>query len=275
LVLGIGHNFDEVSGGVLSDKQSKDTTDVLVGVNQLLGPKTVLTANLTFGYADGYLNDPYRRTDFLLTDSPDPIFSDPGAVNPVSESRPRHRFKQAGLVQLTQFVTPLNASVEGTYRLYHDDWGIWANTVSLTWFQKLGKHLTLSPNFRYYRQSEADFYAASFRGVSFEQYTGGTQAGFVDGVFVGFQGDPGYPAPGDPGATFVDVPARPTYYSSDYRLSEFEAFTYGVGAQVRIAEHFTIDLGYRRYEMHGLDGSTPSQAYPSANVFTIGCGIWF
>jgi len=277
LVLGAAHNFDEVGGGVLvsSPWQDKNTSDFLLGLNQLLSPKTVLSVNLSLGYADGYLNDPYRLTTFILPNSPDPIFADPGQVNPVAESRPRHRFKQTGYTSLTQFVTPLNASVEGSFRLYHDDWGIWANTVSLTWFQKLGTHFTLAPNFRYYWQSAADFYGPGFTGVSFDQYANGTQLAFQDGVFAAFQGDPGYPAPGTPGVQFVNSPARPTYFSSDYRLSEFQAFTFGVSGQVRIAQHFTIDLGYRRYEMQGLDSVTPRSAYPSANVFTIGCGVWF
>jgi hypothetical protein len=275
LVLGASHNFDWVGGGVLDHYRSKDTTETLVGVNQLLGPKTILSLNLSLGYADGYLNDPYRLTTFYLPDSPDPIFSDPASVNPIAESRPRHRFKQSGLVSLTHFFTPANASLEGSYRLYHDDWGIWANTLSLTWFQKLGKRVTLSPTFRYYWQSAADFYSPGFHGVSFDQYAGGTQVAFEDGVFVGFAGDPGYPAPGTPGVQFVNVPARPAYYSSDYRLSEFQAFTYGVGAQVQIIEHFSVELAYKRYVMEGLDNVTPRSAYPSANIFTIGCSVWF
>jgi hypothetical protein len=275
LVLGASHNFDEVGGGVLKHFRYKGTSEGLVGVNQLLGPKTVLSVNASLGYSEGYLNDPYRSATFLLPNSPDPIFADPAFINPIPESRPRHRFKESGFVSLTQFITPLHASVEGSYRLYHDDWGIWANTASLTWFQKLGKHLTLAPNFRYYRQGAADFYAPGFNGVSFAQYAGGTQAAFQEGVFVGFAGDPGYPAAGDPGVQFVNVPARPSYYSADYRLSELEAFTYGVNLQVRIAEHFTVDAGYRRYEMSGLDKVTPRSAYPSANIFTIGCGVWF
>ena len=178
-------------------------------------------------------------------------------------------------MSLTQFVPLLNASVEGTYRLHHDDWGIWANTVTLTWFQKFGEHFTLAPNFRYYRQGKADFYSPGFRGVSFGQYADGTQAFFQDGFFVGFQGDPDLPAPSTPGVQVIDSPARPSYYSADYRLSEFEAFTFGIGAQIRIAEHFTLEMGYKRYEMHGLDGSTSQAAYPSAHVFSIGCGVWF
>ena len=275
LILGAAQNYDEVGGGVLKDWQYKTTSDFLVGVNQLLGPKTVLSVNLSLGYADGYLNDPYRLVTFYMPNSPDPIFADPGAINPVAESRPGHRFKGSAYTSLTHFVTPLNASVEGTYRLYHDDWGVWANTVSLTWFQKLGKHVTLSPMFRYYWQSAADFYSPGFPGVSFDQYAGGTEAAFENGTFIGFAGDPGYPAPGTPGVEFMNVPARPSYYSADYRLSELQAFTYGIGAQVRFLEHFTVNLEYKRYDMQGLDGKTPSSAYPSANVFSIGCGVWF
>jgi hypothetical protein len=275
LILGAGHNFDSVAGGPLTVFERKDATDLIIGINQLLSPSTVLTANLGFGYSDGFLADPYRVASFTLDDSPDPIFSDPSQTLPQTESRPRHRFKQTGYLALTQGVKPLNASVEAEYRLYHDDWGIIANTVGLTWYQKITKHLTLSPNVRYYRQSAADFYAPSFRGVSFSQYAGGTQAAFLGGSFFAFADDPAFPAPGDPAFEIIDVPARPSYYSADYRLSEMEAFTYGIGAQVRIMDHVTIDAAYKRYIMRGLDGVTSKTAYPTADVFTIGMGVWF
>jgi hypothetical protein len=58
-------------------------------------------------------------------------------------------------------------------------------------------------------------------------------------------------------------------------LSELQAWTFEIGAQIRIADRVTIDAAYKRYEMHGLDGVTPQAAYPSANVFAIGAGIWF
>lgn len=275
LVLGAAHNFDSVKGGPVKTFEQKGATDFLIGINQILTPTTVFTANLTLGYSDGYLADPYRIVSFILPDSPDPIFSDPSQTIPSSESRPGHRFKQAGFFSLTQAIKPLHASVEAEYRLYHDDWGILANTVSLTWFQKLGKWITLSPNIRYYRQTEADFYAAAFRGLSFSQYASGTQVAFQSGFFYAFADDPAFPAPGDPAFVIVDSPARPSYYSADYRLSELEAWTFGIGAQLRIMERFTIDAAFKRYEMNGLDGITPASAYPSANVFTIGCGLWF
>lgn len=276
LVLGVAHNFDSVGGGALAGWEDKDTTDFLVGVNQLLGPRTVFTANLTFGYADGYLADPYRRVSFILPESPDPIFSDPGQVNPVTEKRPEHRFKQVGYFSVMHSVDAAHGSLEASYRPYHDDWGIWSHTVGLTWFQKLGSRVTLSPTFRYYYQSAADFYAPAFHGVSFEDYANGTRVAFDNGVFVGFEGDGSFPAPADE-ANFqiLSVPGRPDYYSADYRLSELQAFTYGIGARIKVCDHFTVDLAYKRYEMQGLDGVTPSAAYPTADVFTIGCGILF
>ena len=249
---------------------------MLIGLNQLLSPKTVLSVNLTLGYADGYLDDPYRRTTFLLPDSPDPIFSDSASVNASAEHRPSHRFKQVGYTSLTQFIKPLDASIEGSYRLYHDDWGILANTVSITWNQKLGRHLTLSPLFRFYHQTAASFYAPSFQGVSFDEYAGGTRVAFQDGAFIGFEGDPGFPTTSEEKAyNILTVPARPQYYSSDYRLSEFEALTVGITGQIKLGEHVTLDLGYKRYKMHGLDALTPRAAYSSANILTIGCGLWF
>ena len=129
----------------------------------------------------------------------------------------------------------MNASVEGTYRYYHDSYGIIANTVELTWLQKLGAMFVVSPSFRYYRQQAAHFYGIQF--------------------------------PGDP----VNDPSRaPRFYSSDYRLSFLEAFTVGLQTDVRIRDSLDLHLGYQHYWMHGLDHVTLQSTYPSANIFSIG-----
>lgn len=275
ILIGGAYNSDSVSGGRLRKFLHKETYDFLLGVTQVITPTTLLTANLTLGNADGYLADPYRVASFILPDSPDPIFSDPSLTIPKSEVRPGHRFKQVGFFSVTQGIKRLKASVEADYRIYHDDWGVLGNTVSLTWFQKVTRHLTLAPTVRYHRQSAADFYGPWFRGLTFDQYAGGTQVAFQDGFFYGFGDEPGFPWPAEPRITVVDAPARPRYFSADYRLSELEAWTFGIGARLRIKEHVTIEAGYKRYEMRGLDGVTPAAAYPKANVFTIGLGIWY
>ena len=241
LNVGWSHNWDKVYNDSrrLGIKGHKDSDDFLIGVNQLLSPKTVLTANFTFGNARGYLADPYKGMVFdAYPQYYDP--SDPSSPNPAyfDEKRPRHRERYIGYVSLTQYITPLQASLEGSYRFYHDSYGITAHTLGLTWYQKIGKHVTVAPLFRYYRQSGADFYRTQM---------------------------PGWPWD----------PTTPPYYSADYRLSELESFTCGVSVNVKVTDWLTIDAAYKRYVMQGLDSITSSSAYPSAHIVTIGARLWF
>ena len=71
------------------------------------------------------------------------------------------------------------------------------------------------------------------------------------------------------------MPAHPSYFSSDYRLSELDTLTYGVVASWRVHDRFSLEAAYKRYEMRGQDGATPASAYPSAHIFTLGFGLWF
>jgi len=229
----------------LTTIEHKTTDDFLFGVTQLLGPKTLLTANFTYGHAHGYLDDQYKGVFF--EDYPQ-FFPDTLTLFP--EKRPRQRDKQILYLALNQAVTPLRGSVEGSYRLYRDDFGITAHTVGLTWLQKIGRIFVVAPTFRYYRQTAADFYATRFPGDK--------------SLPVGALLPNGNPNP-----------APPEYYSCDYRLSEMETFTYGVKVTARLADWFTFDFRYQRYHMHGLDGVTSQSAYPRAHIFTLGGRIWF
>lgn len=229
LTVGWAHAWDRVNDdrGVAQDKRSDD---FLIGLNQLLGPKTVLGINLTYGQASGYLNDPYR---FIVAANDLQIDAD----NPSGyvEQRPDRREKFIARASLTQFVTPLNGSVEAAYRFYHDTFGINAHLVDLVWYQKIAKRVVLAPGFRYYYQTAADFYYE----------------------------------------LLPDSNNPPAFYSSDYRLSELQTFTLGVSLAVKATKHLTFDAGYKYYRMEGLDGVTSASAYPSANVFTIGARFLF
>jgi hypothetical protein len=233
LNLGWSHAYDEVLANrftFLTHSTVKNTDDLLVGGTQLLSPGTILGANATFGYAHGDLTDPYRAVVF------DEASLDANSRVVLSgEKRPSARNTQALLLSLTQSIPQLDASVEGTYRFYHDSYGIFANTVGVVWFQKIGKSLVLSPSARYYYQTAANFYGIQFRG--------------------------------DP----VNDPDRvPKFYSADYRLSELETFTLGIEANIKLREHFDFHFGYQRYWMRGLDNQTKQATYPQANIFTAG-----
>ena len=247
---GVSHAFDRLlpnDGTSNTTREHKDTTDVLVGLTQLLGPKTFTTINLTLGYSSGFLSDPYKRVlfdDFYTPSNPyNP--GDPWTVQP--EKRPEHKFRQVLFWSLNHAVTSANAAVEFSYRFHHDDFGVIANTVDLQWHQKLGKWFIISPLLRFHTQTAADFYGTHF--------------------------------PGDPSCTLpppfcTDVPA-PTYYSADYRLSALNTYTYGVSLSAKVHERVSLDFAYKRYTMHGTDGITAAAAYPKAHVFTGGLTIWF
>ena len=154
------------------------------------------------------------------------------------ESRPDHRTHETVMLTLTHFFDPLNASAEAAYRFYHDTFGVDAHTFALAWYQKIGKHVILAPLVRYYAQSAADFYHASMPG-------------------------------------FEDDAGVPQFFSADYRLSHLETFTAGLQATVICRDWLTLDFGYKRYVMCGLDGVTAQSMYPAANVFTVGARFIF
>jgi hypothetical protein len=238
LNLGVSHDFDEVKPEFWNKGKRKDSTDALIGVTQLLDPRTYLTVNATVGYSDGYLADPYKR--FHFDDYPDPLNPDPTAT--FAEKRPDHKSKEILYLGATHFFDAVNGSLEGSYRFYHDSYGINAHTVGVEWFQKFGKHIVIAPMFRYYHQTAASFYATHL--------------------------------PGDPSDPTNPTPI-PNYYSADYRLSEMETLTYGAKIVYQINDHIRIDGAYKRYVMRGLDGQTPASAYPKANVFTLGAAWAF
>jgi hypothetical protein len=214
LLLGVSHNFDSVLNDVIGSPhrhwQNKGTTEGMIGVSQLLTPKTIFDANFTFGYSSGFLNDPYRWTEFVTADLPF------GVVE--NENRPRVLEKETFQASITQFIEPLNASIIGSYRFYHDSYDIYASTVALTWRQWVGKKLIIEPGFRFYEQSSASFYQPLFH----------------------------------------KDPADVGYYSSDYRLSEFYSLDSGVQITIIANDHLHLTAGYHRYAMYGLDNTSPA-----------------
>ncbi|HEV2453325.1 MAG TPA: DUF3570 domain-containing protein [Verrucomicrobiae bacterium] len=147
-------NIDSVRDDTLVNWQSKDGTEFLAGINQLLGPKSYLEADFTFGDEHGYLSDPYRGVMPLLNF----LQYNPQDAALIPENRPRNRTKEIFYIRYTQFISPLDGSAELSYRFFHDSYGIFGNTFEGTWHQNLGRHLVLSPGLRYYRQTAASFY---------------------------------------------------------------------------------------------------------------------
>jgi len=152
LVLGFAYTDDTVGANGTPLDERKQGYDAFVGINQVLSPDDLLSINLTMGWRDGYLSDPYKRVlinqFFVLPDT-----------------RPDERFEQLVFVQWTHYLAPIGASVEVSYRYGHNDFGSESHTAEVAIHQKLfGERLIIRPAFRYYRQSAADFYDTEFTG---------------------------------------------------------------------------------------------------------------
>ena len=150
LLLGGAYTHDKITpaNGVPAD--TKDTVDAIVGLTQLLDPRTILTIDFTLGQTQGLLSDPYK------------VVALNGQLVP--EKRPDSKDKQIAYLSLARFFPVANGSLEGSYRYYTDAFGIQAHTAQLAWYQKLGEHWVVRPLFRYYDQTAADFYAVQFEG---------------------------------------------------------------------------------------------------------------
>ncbi|MBL9116470.1 MAG: DUF3570 domain-containing protein [Verrucomicrobiaceae bacterium] len=199
--------------------KDKDTTDGIIGITQVINPTTLLNASFTAGRSTGYLSDQYKSA---MVD---------GEVIP--EVRPDARTRWVGMITLNKMFTPVDGSIEASYRYYKDTFGVSANTYALTWFQNVGKSWVIAPSFRYYEQSEADFYAPAFEG-------------------------------------------NPQYFSADYRLSKLRSMTCGLKVVWKPSSKVQVSAAYDRYIMEGRDGGrTSADAYPSANIFTVGIKLWY
>lgn len=240
----LGLNFlNDTIRVIGTDDQNKKSYDLFLGLSQLLDRKTILSANLTLGYAEGYLNDQYKviqRDETLVI---------PGGVIPVTniyrENRPSSRLRGVLQLQGTRFFSGAQGALDVLARFSQDDYGISSQTLQLEWRQGLSRWLDVTPFCRYYRQNAADFYHRTLNEVDIA-----TPARFPDG------GGPNY--------------------SADYRLSSMEAVSLGLKARLRLTENISLSAAYEHYEMSGAgDDPAPAAAYPTANMWTFGLHFLF
>lgn len=170
LQLGASHNFDSVRQ-FPNEKiwRSKDSTDGIIGISQLLSPKDILDVAVTVGNDSGFMGDPYRSAEYLPAGF--------GFGVAVPERRPSQRNKEILFSSWTHHFDSLDASLEGSYRFYNDSFGVLAHTVTLAWHQRLGKHFIVEPLFRFSEQSAASFYTTGFSGPFVAALTPGGPGG--------------------------------------------------------------------------------------------------
>lgn len=175
----------EGDGGDLLNGETKLILDAMVGVTQVLSPRSLLQLNYTLSYRDGYLNDPYKVVSLI----------DAGGATTdyIYESRPGNRLAN---VLYLKWVYHLPEDVfRVSYRYFTDDWGVRSTTVDMTYRLELGRGFFAAPYGRRYRQTAADFYrhslpesagipsevSADYRLAEMDSTTVGLKFGRADG----------------------------------------------------------------------------------------------
>jgi hypothetical protein len=95
-------------------------------------------------------------------------------------------------------------------RAYRDDWGVSSVTADARYRFQLGSDYYIEPHLRYYKQGAADFYR-----------------------YYLVQGD-----------------APPEFASSDARLADFRAQTYGIKFGMRLSDDSEFTLRFENYTQH-------------------------
>lgn len=234
LLAGIAATDDDVRVFYQPAYTKKRTSDLIVGLTQLLDPRTSVTFNLSWGRSTGYLTDPYKAVEKRAEVIPG-IF----LQRTFPENRPDNRTKWIALASVNRAFPELKGALEGSYRFYRDTFGTAAHTLDFAWFQRLGAKFILRPGVRLYQQSAADFFYYRLDATNI------------------------VPAFGPPRT-------QGPFYSSDYRLSAMRTSTLGLKAIWNVTSRLELDAAYERYQMRGRDGVTPQSAYARANIVTLG-----
>ncbi|MEW6511571.1 MAG: DUF3570 domain-containing protein [Bacteroidota bacterium] len=155
------YNTDKVgkileSGDVVNQKKYVFTG--ALNFAQVLSPTTVMDLAYDVVYLKGMLSDPYRQVR---------VIDDAGGSVIVDENHPRGRTRHAGSLRISQYVTPIKASLIGTYRYYGDTWSVKSHTGELKLNKYIFNDLVFGADYRYYTQTGSRFYRERYVGSGF------------------------------------------------------------------------------------------------------------
>ncbi len=154
LTLGYSQGSDDVSRNNDPGFVPKNIARYQYQVNlaQILTKHLIMSLNYDGITEEGYLNNPYRSVRYL--DSPTTTQSQ-------TEIYPRTRTSNAIAARMKLYLEYRAALAMG-YRYYIDDWDISAHTIDIAYTHPLADQWVLESNYRYYRQSDAQFYSDLF-----------------------------------------------------------------------------------------------------------------
>jgi len=142
--------------------ETRNSYALSLSFSQILGKRMQGSIFMDVVSQKGLLGTPHQRVYF--GDSNDFFIEDFQLADNV-EQLPDNRFKIPIGARLNYYLSDLIV-LRSYYRYYSDDWGITAHTASLEAPIKLSDKFTLYPNYRYYKQTAADYFYEKDMAVS-------------------------------------------------------------------------------------------------------------
>jgi hypothetical protein len=124
----------------------RNTFSTSFSFSKIINQRFQLMMLLDLTYQEGFLGLPFHRI----------YFKDSALA---TEKLPSSRFKFPVAVRGNYFLGD-KIILRGVYRFYKDDWGLTAHTADLESTFKLTPFFSVTPFYRFYRQSAIDFFAA-------------------------------------------------------------------------------------------------------------------
>lgn len=138
--------------------QAKKTYAASVALVQVLSSTAVMDLMYDVVIHKGFQSDPYRQVK---------VYEGTSLYTLTDELHPDKRLRQAAALKLSHYISPIRASLIGSYRYYWDDWQVASHTAEAKFNTYLLDDLVFGVNYRYYTQGAAYFYKARYTGPEF------------------------------------------------------------------------------------------------------------
>lgn len=151
---GVPKAFSNNNDLIKEGNKTRNQIDLQLGLTQVLNQRSLIQVNYGLSTSSGYHSDPYKVLSVL--DANLDVVSNAGQSLVIVEKRPDSRTRHS---LYAQWKYAFDEDVlDVSYRIAKDDWGILSNTVDTKYRFTLTEKAYLEPHFRWYSQSEADFY---------------------------------------------------------------------------------------------------------------------
>lgn len=128
--------------------ENRQMNTVAFSVSQVINPTLIMRGGVSYEVQSGFLSDPYK------------LASVGGML--LQDNRPNSRHAVVVSSGARQYLRSFDAAIKADYRYYTDSWGVDSHDLELAWHQTITEGFSLEPNVRWYKQSQADFYANAF-----------------------------------------------------------------------------------------------------------------